>query len=273
MASILAVGTGTLIFLKLTNDFFDRDDWILIDEPLLRSVVAMRTPWLNRLMLLVTLTGNWPMVALGTMLMSVVLIRSGSFRYLRALLVTNIGALIFIDLAKQIIGRPRPPIEMAITPLSSFSFPSGHSYFAGVFYGLVAYFWIRHLKNHWWQLFFLGLGSAGVLMLGFSRIYLGVHWPTDVAAGLAISGTWLMMTVLYLEIERWFYPKEGSALNKREIYRLVVILTGIWVAALIGYYGFWVENKGINLGRKIISPMTSEAREATKTAPAARSRE
>jgi membrane-associated phospholipid phosphatase len=82
---------------------------------------------------------------------------------------------------------------------SSFSFPSGHSIIAIAFYGLLFYFLIRNLKKH-------HLSSAiGALLfvnfIGFTRIYLGVHYFTDVIAGFALGGMWLLLAISIVEWE------------------------------------------------------------------------
>jgi len=269
---IAVIGIGTVVFAKLANDTLSTDDFYLWDGPIINLIIWLRNPVSNRLMLLVTLTGNWPMIVLGTILVEILLIKAHNWRYFWTLLITNIVAVIFIDLSKNMVGRLRPPKELALIPQGNYSFPSGHSYFAGVYYGLITYFWVRYLKNHWWQLVFLMLGGGGVLLLAISRVYLGVHWPTDVIAGLAVGGVWLAATVLFLEFERLFGTKKLEITGRKKMYQLIAAVVMLWLVVLTGYYLVTMNNNAINLGTKITRPMIREVMAGTKTAAAARLR-
>ena len=269
---IAVIGTGIIVFAKLANDTLSADDFYLWDGPIINLIVWLRNPILNRLMLLVTLAGNWPMIVLGTILVEILLVKANNWRYFWTLLITNIVAVIFIDLSKNMVGRLRPPKELALIPQGNYSFPSGHSYFAGVYYGLITYFWVRYLKNRWWQLGFILLGSGGIMALAISRVYLGVHWPTDVIAGLAVGGVWLAATVLFLEFERLFGAKKLEITDRKKMYQLIAAVVTLWLVVLTGYYLVTTNNKAVNLGTKIIRPTIKEAMARTKTAAAARLR-
>jgi undecaprenyl-diphosphatase len=97
------------------------------------------------------------------------------------------GALLMVGL-KLLFHRPRP--TEIFTERLGYSFPSGHSFFAVVLYGLIAYWLSRDApprRGRW----IIGIATIAILLVGFSRVYLGEHYPTDVAAGYAIAIPWL----------------------------------------------------------------------------------
>ena len=98
--------------------------------------------------------------------------------------VTVIGALILDNTLKHVFHRARPAPFFGMAMPASFSYPSGHSLWSASFYGLLASGRLRFPL-----LFFIAL-------IGFSRIYLGVHYPTDVAGGLAVGAAWLAAVML-----------------------------------------------------------------------------
>ncbi len=121
------------------------------------------------------------------------------------------------QLLKYIIQRPRPEGYRLIAE-SGYSFPSGHSMVSMAFYGLIIYLIWKMVKNK--KIKYISCGVLGLLipMIGFSRIYLGVHYASDVIGGFAISIVYLLLftniarTVLQLEKEKNYLMK-----NKRKM--------------------------------------------------------
>jgi membrane-associated phospholipid phosphatase len=108
-------------------------------------------------------------------------------------------------LLKQIFHRARPDIHR-IVAAAGYSFPSGHSMGAFTLYGLSVYFLWKHLPRAWMRVIVAAIGSIMILMIGISRIYLGVHYPSDVIGGYLISGAWLAASIGWYEHaleERW----------------------------------------------------------------------
>ena len=110
----------------------------------------------------------------------------------------GLGGFLVNYFMKLSFQRTRPP-QPLVDPLHNFSFPSGHATSAFIFYGLLAYLvWKTDLRKAFKYVI------AGVLILfsfliGFSRIYLRVHYPSDVAAGFCIGFAWLLLTVYGME--------------------------------------------------------------------------
>lgn len=261
LAAVLVTGV-------VMDNYLDKDGLTMVDRPINQLMVNLRTPLLNKLMFLVTLTGNWQMIVWGSLLGAVLLIAAKKRRYLMAMLLSNVSAMIFIEAAKNLVGRARPPVENALMAEHGFAFPSGHSYAAVVFYGLMTYFWVRHFRQNWAKIGMFGLGSGFILLLAVSRIYLGVHWTTDVVAGLSLSATWLAVTVSYIEYKRRFFREEFSAFNRKMVWTGFGIFMGLWIAGWLWFYSSSINT----LGTKMIKPTIAAVTTIIKTAPAARSR-
>lgn len=114
-------------------------------------------------------------------------------------------------LLKSIFHRARPNIHR-IVEASGYSFPSGHSMSAFTLYGVTIYFLWKHARHAWLRVTFVLVGAVLILMIGISRIYLGVHYPSDVAGGYVMGAAWLAASIgsyeRFLE-KRWRSRKFG----------------------------------------------------------------
>ena len=105
---------------------------------------------------------------------------------------------IFNFIIKNIICRPRPVGHNLITE-HGYSFPSGHSMVGAAVYGLLIYYIYKNVKNKihkWLLIIFLSLLIIGI---GISRIYLGVHYPSDVLGGYLLALVWLIILIIIIE--------------------------------------------------------------------------
>ena len=91
------------------------------------------------------------------------------------------------QLLKHIIQRPRPPLERRLIKQGGYSFPSGHSMAALCIYGILIYFCMTKIKKKSLKILFITLLTIMILLIGISRIYVGVHYPSDVFAGYLLS--------------------------------------------------------------------------------------
>jgi undecaprenyl-diphosphatase len=113
-----------------------------------------------------------------------------------ALLVTAAaGASLLVVLVKLLIGRARPEVGGVLVLVDSFSFPSAHSAQAVATYGALAYL-AGQAAPRWSQRVAAWTTAALIaLLVGFSRLYLGVHWLTDVLGGYALGAGWLAIVI------------------------------------------------------------------------------
>ncbi|UJF30331.1 phosphatase PAP2 family protein [Kaistella sp. 97-N-M2] len=108
--------------------------------------------------------------------------------------VAGAGGLLLIYSSKMFFARARPPFPLLYKE-ESFSFPSGHATFSFIFYGTLAYFiWLTNLPRVWKYIMMTFLIALS-LTIGFSRVYLRVHYPSDVLGGLCLGYSWLFLLI------------------------------------------------------------------------------
>jgi undecaprenyl-diphosphatase len=148
------------------------------------------SPLLTASMLFVTDLGNWPVILLGTLALLFIFWYRRDGDHIRLLLVTMLGAGILDGVLKLAFHRPRPDPFFAAKP-STYSFPSGHALISLCFYCLIAGMLSLQLHKHWQRAVVWCAAGLIVGLIGLSRIYLGVHWPSDVLAGYAAALIWM----------------------------------------------------------------------------------
>jgi undecaprenyl-diphosphatase len=105
-------------------------------------------------------------------------------------LAATLGGLMLSHLLKEFYDRPRPDLVPHLVPVSSESFPSGHAMLSAVVYLTLGALLARLVEGWWVRLYFVAVAVVLTLLVGASRVYLGVHYPTDVAAGWAAGVAW-----------------------------------------------------------------------------------
>ena len=106
-------------------------------------------------------------------------------------------SLVLMSTLKLYFGRPRPDIPL-LEAAAGLSFPSGHALMSFTFYGLLAYFLNNEIKRRWLRILCVGLSVLLILFIGLSRIYLRVHYFSDVLAGMAVGVIWLTISLTIL---------------------------------------------------------------------------
>ena len=103
---------------------------------------------------------------------------------------------------KHAIHRERPIFQVPYATEPTFSFPSSHVLAALVGYGMIAYFVVCLTTSRWWRALAIGGAGALVAAVGYSRLYLGLHFFSDVVGGLAAGAVWLTACITALEVAR-----------------------------------------------------------------------
>ncbi len=105
-------------------------------------------------------------------------------------------------LLKHVFLRDRPTLSDHILTLASYSFPSGHVAAATLFYGVLAVFLASNIRTLRWRALIVTAAGALVILVGITRIYLGVHYFSDVVAAAAASTAWLVLCLLAIDALR-----------------------------------------------------------------------
>jgi membrane-associated phospholipid phosphatase len=181
--------------------------WVLVDsgwaDPVLRQdlriatwVAGHRTPWVTDLFKGWTLLASGPVITPTVLVVGLGLNRvARSGRPLGVLAAAHFGPLPVYEIVKRLVGRPRPEIAPLVGSAHGFAFPSGHSAQAAAVGSVLTWLILRRIDDRRRQIpVAIGIGvlSAGVLV---SRVYLGVHWTSDVVAGAALGGAWAAVLI------------------------------------------------------------------------------
>jgi phosphatidylinositol-3-phosphatase len=168
----------------------------LVDQPTESFLVAHRGAWLTGAMRLATDLG-----AAGVLVPLVLAAglawrwRRGSWQPLWLLAGAAAGAWVVQVAVKQLVERPRPPAGIALSHATGFAFPSGHATDAAAVYGMLALLLSR--SGHRPARAATWAAAVGlVALVGLSRLYLGVHWLSDVVVGICLGGSWLVAMVI-----------------------------------------------------------------------------
>ena len=189
---IVAVLYVAALFSGLTEDILEAEGTIHVDNLLNAAFAPWRVEPLVSAFLWITALGSSPSVVASVIIATGFLWSQRRFRIIAALWITCLGAVATTSIGKLLIGRHRPPTELDVTVVTS-SFPSGHATAAMAVFGFLAYAIARALptiRERFEVAFWTGIL---ILLIGFSRIFLGVHYVTDVVGGFLVGGFWLLI--------------------------------------------------------------------------------
>lgn len=185
-----------LAFIWLSDAVVDGDVGV-IDQALLSYLVvaADNQPpvWLVEFARDVTALGSVGIILMVTTAAVGLLLLQGNRRAAAVVLVAVLGGLLAGTLLKLGFDRPRPEMQSTIVRVMTASFPSGHALNSAAAYLTLGVLVARTQRRMRLRVYVVMLAIALTLMIGYSRIYLGVHWPSDVLAGWAIGSAWAML--------------------------------------------------------------------------------
>lgn len=164
-----------------------------LDELVLNFVEQMRTPFFTVFFKCITYLGEWSVVLPIALMVSVILILKRKKKQDAILAFISLGSLGVAFFLKSFIHRMRP--LNGLINETSFSFPSAHAVISVVFYGFIIYLLLPKIKNKKLKALKIFIASILVLLIGFSRIYLGVHYLSDVLAGYIIGFIWFLIGI------------------------------------------------------------------------------
>jgi membrane-associated phospholipid phosphatase len=181
-------------FALLAQAYATRSPLVQVDAQLADTLHANLVPSATTTFAAVTTFGSTPVLALVASTVAAYLVRRGRRLDAALLAVTLGGAQLLTWILKAIFERPRPSFEDPVATASWFSFPSGHALSSIAVYGALAYLIVGGGRSSQARALVAGLALL-VALIGFSRLYLGVHYLTDVLAGYSAGLAWLLLAI------------------------------------------------------------------------------
>ncbi|MDQ3014797.1 MAG: phosphatase PAP2 family protein [bacterium] len=135
---------------------------------------------------------------------------------------------------KILFLRVRPTTEFVVITQGGYAFPSGHSILAMMFYGFIGYILVHSARHVWQKYLITAITAATIFLIGISRVYLGVHWASDVVAGWLLGS---VILIVLMFIFRHFHTKDDITIHLAWGWRLAVSITiVIALVCVISYF-------------------------------------
>lgn len=223
LISLALVVGGIWSFAELAEELIGEEPHQLDREILL----ALRDPqnpddpigplWVEEAMVDFTTLANTALLGLITAAIVGYFVLRRNYSSALWIVLTILGATLLTTFFKEIFGRVRPDIVPSLDRVTSPSFPSGHSSAAAATYLTLGALVARYLDRRRLQVYVLLLAMLIVLLVGFSRVYLGVHWPSDVLGGWVLGTVWAIIT---LQLELWWERWQRRSSERKESKRV-----------------------------------------------------
>jgi undecaprenyl-diphosphatase len=217
MVALACAAGGFWIFVAIADELLE-GDLRHVDRQLLLALRNAGDPsrpwgplWVQEAARDITAMGSLAILAIVAAMVCGYLVLTAKRHAALTLFIAMAGGQMMSLLLKIGFGRPRP--ELAFPPLPAFtaSFPSGHSLMAAVTYLTIGVLLASGEARFRVKLYLLACGVVIAILVGISRVYLGLHWPSDIAAGWAIGAAWAALSWVTL---RWL-QRRGAAQTGR----------------------------------------------------------
>ena len=226
---IFAAFAGTI------QDVVSADLLTAADVRVANLMYVFRDAELIKTFLWITLLAKWQMIVSFAVITSILLWAWKKRVYVLPFLIAICGSYLFYTISKIIIHRSRPDIAYYIE--NGFSFPSGHATIAVAFYGFIIYILFRQLKHWKTKANILFVGLLIIFGVGLSRVYLGVHYLSDVWGGYLLGALWLIIGISIAEWLKRRKPTEMISVSQ-SVKTASVVLP---LVGLIFYVGFALQ--------------------------------
>ena len=196
LVNLFILVTAILVFTYVAKEVIsgetkEFDEWVLNnlrDNGTLKSPIA--PAWFNGLMTDITALGGATIIFMITAAVVFYLMIQKQYEFMLLILVATIGGALLSFGLKELFSRERPPLIFHLLTVKSMSFPSGHAMMSSVVYLTQGALLAKVQSNKNLRVYILLVAVMLVFLIGLSRIYLGVHYPTDVLAGWSVGLAW-----------------------------------------------------------------------------------
>ena len=199
--------------------------WQPMDTQVSQALAGARVGWLNEAMRLITQLASAPVLT-AISLVAFWLVRK---KRLQVPLIANLGISVILNLGlKALFTRPRPVEVRPLVVEAGYSFPSGHSMAAAAFYGFLIYLLWRSNASRKSKRWGTALLVSVIGLVGFSRIYLGVHYLSDVLGGFMVSGFYLLVFTSFVSA---YFQRDESLGDQLAAYKAPTLVMSFAHAA------------------------------------------
>jgi membrane-associated phospholipid phosphatase len=193
LAGFIIFAAMTLTLGEIAEDIRNREPLTVTDAQLSNWLHSQATPARTRAMFAITYFGSGAMVSCIAAAFGIYFIWRRRFYWLAALVSSIYGGMLLNRILKYAFQRPRPHFDDPLLSLTSYSFPSGHTMTATVVYGVLAAYFFTATRDWRLRILIFFVASLLILLVGFSRIYLGAHYLSDVLGAMAEGLAWLAL--------------------------------------------------------------------------------
>lgn len=215
---------GILVLIAVTSMFGFLLSWLApqpegtLDLGVAQWFADRRLDWLTSFFWFITDVGDT--ITLLILSAAVGLVwrwRRGDWAGMEVLAGSYLGALAVYSAVKRIVGRARPPVELALGEVPGQSFPSGHTTGSAAVYTALVLLVIAMVRREAARTAIVVGASVLIVLIAASRVYLGVHWTADVLAGLFVGITWAFWVVTPLYVRR---RQRGDPVTEEDVARV-----------------------------------------------------
>ena len=250
---------AAILFFGLVEDFLATDPIIAVDTRLANLLYVFRSPELIPVFLWITVLGKVMPVIIFAVIVSFILWLWSKRNYILPLWFTLAGSLFTTFIGKLSLHRARPEGLVPVYAEQSYSFPSGHATAAVAFYGFLIYLIWRDTRKWKYKINLAFVGFVIIAAIGLSRLYLGVHFLSDVLSGYLVGFLWLIIGVSIIEWQEWRVGTKKTIARIAPSHRVKVASFSLGVAALV-FYGWYA----LSYHPQLLNP-TAEQKTATST--------
>jgi membrane-associated phospholipid phosphatase len=212
--ALALLSASLLAFARLAEDYVTNDPLARWDARFNHWLNHEAWPPLVRFFEIATVAGGTAFLLAVTVTAAIVLAIRGLREQAGFLLLAFVGSELINVALKRAFERPRPPYHDPDLTLNTFSFPSGHATVSAAVYGALTIVLWRDLQRRRHRAFALLVLAILLSAIGFSRIYLGAHYFSDVLAGFSAGTAWLMISVLLLTVFEARRHQRASSRNR-----------------------------------------------------------
>lgn len=194
VVALILFWVPVILFAKIAGEIIEREP-IGWDIAILHWIHGLSTPLLDSLFLFVTTSGNVEYILpITILLLGYFYYKKQRFNALIILFGVG-GAAVANTILKLIFHRDRPAFWHSLITETGYSFPSGHAMMSSALVlSLIVILW-----NTRWRIASIIIGSFIIAMIGISRLYMGVHYPTDIIAGWSVSFVWIIIVAIIVK--------------------------------------------------------------------------